>query len=43
MTSPSINHWAVVEQVLCYLKALGQGILYNNHDNTKVECSLDVD
>ena len=32
MSSPTVDHWAAVEQILCYLKgALGRGILYNNH------------
>ena len=32
MSSPIIDHWAVVEQILCYLKgALGRSILYSNH------------
>ena len=31
MSSPTVDHWAVVEQILCYLKgAPGRGILYNN-------------
>ena len=32
MSSPIIDHWAVVEQILCYLKgAPGRSILYSNH------------
>ena len=37
MSSPTVDHWAVVE--LCYLKrALGSGILYNNHGHNILEC-----
>ena len=31
MSSPTVNHWAVVEHILCYLKeAPRRGILYKN-------------
>ena len=44
MSSPTIDHWAVVEQILCYLKgAPGRGILYNNHGFNRLECFTDVD
>ncbi|XP_071912390.1 uncharacterized protein [Coffea arabica] len=44
MSNPTINHWAAVEQILCYLKgAPGRGILYNNHGHTRIECFLDID
>ena len=44
MSSPTINHWEVVEHILCYLKgALRWGILYKNHGYTIIECFLDVD
>ena len=32
MSYPTIDHWAAIEQILCYLKgAPGRGILYSNH------------
>ena len=44
MSSPTIDHWAVVEQILCYLKgALRRGILYSNHGHNRLECFMDVD
>ncbi|KAL0545945.1 hypothetical protein IC582_015849 [Cucumis melo] len=44
MSSPTVDHWAAVEQILCYLKdAPGRGILYKNHGHTRVECFSDVD
>ena len=44
MSSPTVDHWASVEQILCYLKgALGCGILYNNHGHDKLECFTDAD
>ena len=44
MSSPTVNHWAALEQILCYLKgAPGRGILYENHGHSHIECYLDVD
>ena len=44
MSAPTVDHWAVVEQILCYLKeALGRGVLYNNHGHNRIECFSDVD
>ena len=44
MLSPTLDHWAAVEQILCYLKrAPGHGILYSNHGYNKVECFTDAD
>ena len=44
MSSPTINHWAAVEQILCYLKgALGRGVVYSNHRHDRLECFTDVD
>lgn len=41
---PTVNHWAAVEQILCYLKrAPGRGILYCNHGHTKFACLSDFD
>ena len=41
---PTVNHWAIVEHILCYLKeALGRGILYNNHGHNKIGCFSNVD
>ena len=39
MSSPIVDHWAAIEQILCYLKgALGRGILYSNHGHNRLEC-----
>ncbi|KAA0038222.1 Copia protein [Cucumis melo var. makuwa] len=39
-----VDHWAVVEQILCYSKAApGRGILYRDHGYTRVECFSDAD
>ena len=44
MSSPIVDHWAAVEQILCYLKgALGRGILYNNHGHNRLECFTNAD
>ena len=44
MSSPTVDHWAVVEQILCYLKgAPGRGILYSNHGHNRLECFTDAD
>lgn len=44
MSSPTVDHWAAVEQILCYLKAApGRGILYKDHGHTRVECFSDAD
>ena len=41
--APTINHWAVVEHILCYLKgALERGILYKKHGHTRIECFSDA-
>ena len=38
MSSPTVNHWAAIEQILCYLKGdPRQGILYSNHGHIKIE------
>ena len=43
MSSLTINHWATVDHILCYLKeAPGSGILYKKHEHTRIECFLDV-
>ena len=43
MSAPIVNHWVVVEQILCYLKgALGGGILYSNHGHNRIECFTDA-
>ena len=42
MSSPTIDHWAAIEQILCYLKgAPGYGILYSNHGHNRLECFTD--
>ena len=44
MSSPTINHWAIVKHILCYLKeALGRGILYKKHGHTRIEFFFDAD
>ena len=44
MSSPIVNHWAVVEHILCYLKeAPGCGILYKKHRHSRIECFSDAD
>ena len=44
MSSPTIDHWTTIEQILCYLKgASGRGILYNNHGYNRLECFKDAD
>ena len=44
MSTPMVDHWAIVEQSLCYLKgAPRRGILYNNHGHNRLECFTDVD
>ena len=42
--SLTIDHWAAVEQILCYLKvAQRRGILYSNHGHNRIECFFNVD
>ena len=44
MSSPTVDHWEAVEQLLRYLKgASGRGILYSNHVHNKIECFTDAD
>ena len=44
MFFPIVDHWAVVEQILCYLKGVpGCGILYSNHGHNRNECFRDAD
>ena len=44
MSSPTVDHCVVVEQILCYLKgAPGHCILYSNHGHTRFECFKDAD
>ena len=44
MSSLTIDHWAIVEQVLCYLKeALGREIVYSNHMHNRLERVTDAD
>ena len=43
MFAPTVDHWAVVEQILCYLEgAWGRGILYSNHEHNRIECFSDT-
>ena len=44
MSSPTVNHWATVEHILCYLKeAPERGILYKKHGHTRIECFSNAD
>ena len=44
ISSPTVDNWATVEHILCYLKgAPGRGILYSNHGHNRVECFTDAD
>ena len=44
MSSPTVDNWAAVQHILCYLKgASGRGILYSNHRHNRVECFTDAD
>ena len=44
MSTPTVDHWAVVEQILCYLKgAPGRGTLYSNHEHNRIKCFSHVD
>ncbi|XP_031276781.1 uncharacterized protein LOC116135226 [Pistacia vera] len=44
MSSLTVDHWAVLEKILCYLKgAPGRSILYENHGHTNIEHLSDVD
>ena len=44
MSSPTVNHWAVVEHILRYLKEVpGRGILYKKHGYTRIECFSEAD
>ena len=44
MSSPTVDHWAAVEHILCYLKgASRRGILYSNHGHNRLECFMDAD
>ena len=44
MSSPTVDHWVAVEQILCYLQgAPRRGILYSNHGRYRLECFTDVD
>ena len=39
MSSPTVNHCAIVEHILCYLKeAPGRGILYKKHGHIRIKC-----
>ena len=44
MFSLTVNHWAVVEHILCYLKEVpGRCILYSNREHNRFECFTDTD
>ena len=43
MSFPTIDHWTVVEHILCYLKGVPEcGILYSNHEHNRFECFTDA-
>ena len=43
LSSPTVDHWANVEHILCYLKgAPKRGILYNNHGHNRIEYFTDA-
>ena len=43
MFSPTIDDWAAVEQIPCYLKgASRRDILYSNHGHNGLECFTDA-
>ena len=44
MSSPTVDHWMAIEQILCYLKrASGRGIFYSNHGHNRLEYFTDAD
>ena len=44
MSSPTVDHWVAIEQILCYLKgASRRDILYSNHGHNGLECFTDAD
>ena len=39
IAASTVDHWTVVEHLLCYLKgASGCGILYSNHGHNRIKC-----
>ena len=42
MSSPTVDHWAVVKQILCYLKGASGCILYSNHGHNRLACFTDA-
>ena len=44
LSSPLVDHWAIVEQILCYLKGAPRHcILYSNHRHNRLKCFTDAD
>ncbi|WMV41466.1 hypothetical protein MTR67_034851 [Solanum verrucosum] len=44
MFTPTIKHWAALEQILCYLKGAPRlGIVYRNNGHTRIECFANAD
>ena len=44
MSTPTVDHWATVKHILCYLKGVSRhGILYNNYGHNRLECFMDAD
>ena len=43
MSSPTIDHWAAVKQILLLEGAPRSGILYSNHGHNRLECFTNAD
>ncbi|CAM8884740.1 unnamed protein product [Rhodiola kirilowii] len=44
MSSPTVDHWKAVEQILGYLKGSpGRGLVYGSHGHENIECFSDAD
>ena len=44
MSTPTVDHWVAVEQILYYLKgALRRGILHRNHGHNRIKCFTNAD
>lgn len=44
MSAPTVKHWVVSEQILCYLKGTpGLGILFSDFGHTHMEYYLNAD
>ena len=44
MSSLTVNRWAAIEHILCYLKEAHEcGILYKKYEHTRIECFSNTD